>query len=90
MFGAGTVAAAESLLAMNFLLDRDADAWSRKLAALRAEVGDCDTGVPLTATGALSGKFEWRCAHGRVEGSLMLAPTRPALIQDWVIARVKP
>jgi D-alanyl-D-alanine-carboxypeptidase/D-alanyl-D-alanine-endopeptidase len=90
MFKAGSVAAAGGLLAMNFLLDRDADAWSRKLAELKAEVGDCDTTAPLTATGALSGKFEWRCAHGRVEGSLTLAPTRPVLIQEWRLSAIKP
>ncbi len=90
MYQAGSVDAGRDLLAMNFLLDRDAEAWSRKLAELRSAAGDCETGSPVRATGALSGDFTWRCAHGRVEGSLTLAPTRPALIQDWKLAPVKP
>ena len=90
MYQAGSVAAREDLLAMNFLLDLDAGAWSRKLAGLKASVGDCDTGAPIEATGGLSGNFTWRCEHGRVKGSLTLAPTRPALIQDWRLETIKP
>jgi hypothetical protein len=33
------------------------------------------------ATGLLSGEFVWRCSHGRVRGSLTLAPTQPPRIQ---------
>lgn len=85
MYNAGDVAAAREQLAMNFLLDRDAEAWSRELAKLKADVGACDTAAPITATGALSGDFTWRCDHGRIKGSLTLAPTRPALIQEWLL-----
>lgn len=90
MYQAGNVAAGQELLAMNFLLDRDADAWSRKLAALKAEVGDCETAAPIEVTGDLSGNFTWRCEHGRVKGSLILAPTRPALIQSWRLETIEP
>ena len=90
MYQAGNLAAGTDLLAMNFLLDRDADGWARKLAEVKAAVGDCDTSAAIQATGALSGDFTWRCAHGRIEGSLTLAPTRPALIQDWELAAIKP
>ena len=90
MYQAGSLAAGEDVLAMNFLLDRDADAWSRKLAALKAEVGNCETAAPIQATGKLSGDFTWRCEHGRVKGSLILAPTRPALIQAWSLESIDP
>jgi serine-type D-Ala-D-Ala carboxypeptidase/endopeptidase len=90
MYRAGSVAAGQDLLAMNFLLDRDADAWSRKLAGLKAEVGDCETAAAIEATGDLSGNFTWRCEHGRVRGSLTLAPTRPALIQAWDLEAIEP
>jgi D-alanyl-D-alanine-carboxypeptidase/D-alanyl-D-alanine-endopeptidase len=90
MYGSGNVAAAREQLAMNFLLDRDADTWSRELAKLKAEVGDCEVTSPVEATGALSGEFRWRCTHGRIEGSLTLSPTRPALIQDWQLERITP
>ena len=90
MYRAGSVAAGRDLLAINFLLDRDADAWSRTLTELKAAVGDCDTAAPIEATGGLSGNFAWRCEHGRVKGSLTLAPTRPALIQAWQLEAIKP
>jgi hypothetical protein len=90
MYAAGTVEAAREQLAMNFLLDRDAEHWSRELARLKSEVGDCDTSATVTATGALSGEFTWRCEHGRVGGSLLLAPTRPPRIQGWQLSAIKP
>jgi CubicO group peptidase (beta-lactamase class C family) len=90
MYEAGSVDAAQALLAMNFLLDRDADAWSRELAKLKAEAGECETSAPITATGTLSGDFTWRCARGRIGGSLTLAPTSPALIQEWKLSPIRP
>jgi hypothetical protein len=90
MFEAGDVAAGREQLAMNFLLDRDAEAWSREFARLKAEVGECETAAPVTATGVLTGDFIWRCAHGRIRGSLILAPTRPALIQAWQLEPIIP
>jgi D-alanyl-D-alanine-carboxypeptidase/D-alanyl-D-alanine-endopeptidase len=82
----GDVAAGGGILAMNFLLDRSADKWRRELADLRKKVGDCDTSPAVKPTGALSGEFVWRCAHGRVAGSVLLAPTRPARIQEIKLA----
>jgi CubicO group peptidase (beta-lactamase class C family) len=90
MYRAGAVDAAREQLAMNFLLDRDAGAWSRELANLKADVGECDTAAPITPTGALSGDFTWRCARGRLSGSLLLAPTQPARIQSWQLSTIKP
>ena len=78
MWAAGAVTAPPDALAMNFLMDRDADHWARDLAALKADVGACDTTAPIAATGALSGEFTWTCARGRVQGSVLLAPTRDA------------
>ncbi len=67
---------------MNFLMDRDAAGWSQDLAKLQKSVGDCDTTPAITATGAMAGDFKWRCTHGRVTGSVLLAPTTPARIQQ--------
>jgi hypothetical protein len=86
----GDIAAAGDVFAMNFLMDRDALGWARELASLKKQVGDCDTDAPLTATGALSGTFTWRCAHGRVTGSVLLAPTRPPRIQSIELTRKAP
>ncbi len=67
---------------MNFLMDRDAAGWARDLATLKKTVGDCDTAAAISATGAMAGEFKWRCAHGRVTGSVLLAPTTPSTIQQ--------
>ena len=90
MYAAGGVTSAGDVLAMNFLLDRSADGWTRELAKLKAQVGHCETTAPIVATGALSGDFTWRCAHGRVKGSLLLAPTVPPRIQSLDLARATP
>jgi CubicO group peptidase (beta-lactamase class C family) len=90
MYAAGDVAAAGELLAMNFLLDRSAANWKAEFARLRGQVGACDTAAPITATGALAGRFAWRCAHGRIEGNLLLAPTAPAGIQALRLAVATP
>ena len=90
IYTAGDVAIAHDQLAMNFLLDRDVAAWSRELADLKGQVGACDTTSRVTATGALSGEFTWRCAHGRLEGSLSLAPTSPPRIQELILETIEP
>ena len=90
MFVAGTVEPARDLIAMNFLLDRDAGHWSKEIARLKSQVGDCETASPITPTGALSGDFTWTCAHGRLGGSLLLAPTRPERIQALDLSVINP
>lgn len=81
MYRSGGIGAARNLLAVNFLMDRSAENWSREFARLNKEVGRCDTDAPITATGSLAGNFTWRCEHGRLNGNLLLAPTTPAGIQ---------
>ena len=90
IYARGDVAAGGDVLAMNFLMDRDAAGWGRDIANLKTQVGECDTTAPVTATGALSGEFIWRCAHGRVTGSVLLAPTHPPRIQSIEFARKAP
>jgi serine-type D-Ala-D-Ala carboxypeptidase/endopeptidase len=75
---------------MNFLMDRDTAGWARDLANLKKQVGDCDTTGPVSATSALSGEFVWPCVHGRVAGSVLLAPTRPPGIQQIILERKAP
>lgn len=82
----GHVAAGAAQLAMNFLMDRDAAGWRSDLASLKTKAGQCDTTAPVTATSALAGEFVWRCAHGRVAGSVLLAPTNPPRIQEIKLA----
>ncbi|MGH9749077.1 MAG: serine hydrolase domain-containing protein [Candidatus Polarisedimenticolia bacterium] len=90
IYATGDVTVASDLLAMNFLLDRSAEGRALDLAHLKAEAGACETGSPIAATGALSGDFTWRCEHGRVKGSLLLAPTRPPRIQSLELERAEP
>jgi hypothetical protein len=86
----GDVAGLGGLLAMNFLLDRSAESWARELARLKRLAGACETAAPITPTGALAGEFTWTCAHGRLKGSLLLAPTHPPTIQAWRIGPAAP
>ena len=90
IYAAGDVGVASANLAMNFLMDSDADGWTKKIAAVRAEVGACRTDAPIKATGNLSGEFTWTCDKGRVAGSLLLAPTMTAQIQEWKISAKAP
>jgi hypothetical protein len=86
----GTVAGSEAHLAVNFLMDRDAAGWSRDLAALKRQLGACDTSVPPSATSNLAGTFVWSCEHGRLAGSLTLAPTQPPRIQQLLLTHKEP
>ena len=44
MFGVRAVTGPSGALAMNFLMDRDAEHWARDLAALKSEVGSVRDG----------------------------------------------
>ena len=90
IYAKGGIGEARDQLAMNFVLDRDEAAWSRKLAELKAVVGECSTGTPVVATGDLTGDFTWSCEHGRLEGSVSLAPTRPPRIQELTLEPIEP
>jgi D-alanyl-D-alanine-carboxypeptidase/D-alanyl-D-alanine-endopeptidase len=90
MYTSGSATSAGDVLAMNFLMDRSAEHWSRDLAALKAQVRACETTSPIAPTGALSGGFTWRCERGRLKGSLLLAPTRPPRIQSLSLVRAAP
>jgi CubicO group peptidase (beta-lactamase class C family) len=68
-------------VAMNFLMDRSPANWAQVLSTIRQQVGSCQTGSPLLATGALAGQFDWACERGRLQGQLLLAPTSPPTIQ---------
>jgi D-alanyl-D-alanine-carboxypeptidase/D-alanyl-D-alanine-endopeptidase len=90
IFSSGSITAAGDVLAMNVLMDRDAEHWARTLASLKSEVGSCDTAAPMAATGALTGEFTWRCERGRVKGQILLAPTPAPRIQALTFTRATP
>jgi CubicO group peptidase (beta-lactamase class C family) len=90
IYTTGDVTGSRSALAMNFLMDRDAEAWAGALAQLKGQVGNCDTRAPLTAASALGGTFTWHCQHGRVGGLLLLSPTVPPAIQKLQLEAIEP
>jgi hypothetical protein len=75
---------------MNFLMDRDAEHWTRELSTLKTQVGSCDTSGSLSPTGALSAEFLWPCERGRVRGQLLLSPTPASRIQSLTLTRITP
>jgi hypothetical protein len=81
MFEAGGIGPGRSQLAMNFLMDRSEENWAREFERLKGETGACRTDSPITATGALTGRFKWNCDKATLDGVLLLAPTNPPTIQ---------
>jgi CubicO group peptidase (beta-lactamase class C family) len=75
---------ASGTFAMNFAMDRDPAHWATFLAQRKAEAGDCDDSAPPVATGALSGKFNWVCTNGSINGTLLLAPGYTPSVQSLV------
>ena len=90
MFAAGSVAAGGDVLAVNFLMDRDAEHRARDLAQLKGQVGSCDTAAAISPTGTHSGDFAWTCERGRVRGQVLLAPTPEPRIQSLTLSQVMP
>lgn len=80
-YAAGDLAPLKGRLAMNFLLDRSAENWKLAFADLRKQVGACPAAQPLTPTGAMSATFRLDCERGKLEGTLLLAPTTPLTVQ---------
>ncbi|MEX2151528.1 MAG: serine hydrolase domain-containing protein [Steroidobacteraceae bacterium] len=81
MYEAGGIGPGRELLAMNFLMDRSKESWTREFTRLEGEAGACRTDAPIVATGTLTGRFTWKCARAELEGTLLLAPTHPPKIQ---------
>jgi D-alanyl-D-alanine-carboxypeptidase/D-alanyl-D-alanine-endopeptidase len=90
MVAAGSLTAGGDVLAMNFLMDRDAAHWARDFADLKTQVGTCDTTAAITPTGVLAGRFTWTCERGRVQGQVLLAPTPTPQIQALSLTRATP
>lgn len=82
MYRAGDLEPGRAMVAMNFLMDRTAENWSREFARLKETVGACGAAEPIKATGALTGEFSWACERGVIEGLLQLAPMHTPGIQS--------
>ncbi len=86
----GAIAPVAPIAAMNFFLDRTAENWKLDLARLKTQVGDCQTGSPITAMGTETGMFEWSCQHGRIRGRLLLAPPIEGKVQSLIYEALPP
>ena len=89
-YAAGNLAPLDGKLAMNFLLDRSADNWKAEFTRLKDEVGECPSAEPLAPTGALSTSFRFVCERGKLDGTMLLAPTTPATVQALRLRVVAP
>lgn len=80
---------ARAPLAVNVPLDRDLARRRREIAGVKAKVGTCDTGAPVTPVSALEGTFRWACATGIVAGRVQRAPTPGGELQviDFRVAQ---
>lgn len=82
-YAQGNLGPVDGKLAVNFLMDRSAENWTKYLADIRARTGECSSVQWLRADGAMSGIYRWTCEKGQLDGQILLAPTTPATIQAW-------
>lgn len=87
IWSTGRIDSDPGALAVNMLMDRPAASWNADLAALKTNAGRCDTAGPPIATSAMAGRFQWRCATGRISGSFLLAPVRTVQLQELFFQR---
>ncbi len=81
-YAAGNLGPLEGRLAINFLMDRSSENWTKELANLKAQVGQCATAEPFAPFGAMSGAFRLNCEMGQLDANILLAPTKPVMIQS--------
>ena len=77
----GNVGPLSGKVAVNFAMDRSDANWAKVLAETKTNAGRCETAAPIRHDSALSGTFTWTCARGTIEGTVLLAPTRPITLQ---------
>ena len=77
----GTVAPLSGKVAMNFPMDRSDANWVKVLRETKEKSGRCETSAPIRTDHAMMGTFIWTCERGTIEGTVILAPTRPITLQ---------
>ncbi len=80
-YDSGKIELLNTSMAMNFMMDRTLANWTKEIATMKAQLGNCTAVDNVTATGALSATFRWSCDRGAMEGTILLAPTEPVTIQ---------
>ena len=84
-YAQGRIEAAEQVFAVNFLLDTPARYRNAELAALKQKLGEGRLEA-IEPDHALAGHFTLACAHGRLKGTIILAPEAEAAIQKLTLA----
>jgi CubicO group peptidase (beta-lactamase class C family) len=87
IYRTGRIAEAESMLAVNFLLDRPGEEWDRLLAQLSARIGELRH-VDAVPTHALAAKLTLVCEQGVARGELILTGEQTPRIQTLTLESV--
>jgi D-alanyl-D-alanine-carboxypeptidase/D-alanyl-D-alanine-endopeptidase len=84
-YAAGRIEVAQSVFAVNFLLDTPARFRNVELSALKAKLGEgCLESIEPTH--ALAGRFTLVCEKGRLKGTVILSPDATPGIQKLTLA----
>lgn len=81
IYAAGDVLAARGLLAVNVLLDQDAEHRNSQIAKLKTTLGHCGAADPIKTGHPFAATITYPCEHGTLRVRVLLAPTSPALLQ---------
>jgi CubicO group peptidase (beta-lactamase class C family) len=73
--------AANAIAADNLFLDRPANVRKNDIAAIKKEVGACQSPTDVEPENWLRGAFSMPCERGRVRVTFTLAPTQPPRVQ---------
>jgi len=81
IYAAGDVLAEPGLLAMNVLLDQDAQHRNSQIAKLKTSLGSCGAADPIKTGNPVAATITYPCEHGALRVRILLAPTLPASLQ---------
>jgi len=81
IYAAGDVLAEPGLLAMNVLLDQDAEHRNSQIAKLKTTLGSCGAAEPIKTGSPVAATITYPCEHGTLRVRVLLAPTLPASLQ---------
>jgi len=81
IYAAGDVLAEPGLLAMNVLLDQDAEHRNSQIAKLKTTLGSCGAAEPIKTGSPVAATITYPCEHGTLRARVLLAPTLPASLQ---------
>ena len=81
IYAAGDILAARDMLAVNVLLDQDAEHRNAQIAELKSRLGSCGAADPIRTGYPAGATLIYPCEHGTLRVRILLAPTRPTSLQ---------